>query len=132
MQVEGLRGNHAKAFQHWKNSWAEASKEPSTYIESLLSLGAIGFIGKSAPKRTGKWSAESGFFEVGFEAKLTKGKHYPGVSDSRHFQEANKQLHNLFQANPTLAKEMESLYPGIIKGVQPGKRENKGSSLLLT
>ena len=33
-------------------------------------------------------------YEVGFEAKLQKGVHFPGVSRPKHFQEANRQLHN--------------------------------------
>ena len=47
---------------------------------------------------------------------------YPGKSDARHFQEANKQLHKVFDTNSTFAQDMETLYPGIVNGVQPGPR----------
>lgn len=47
---------------------------------------------------------------------------YPGVSDGKHFQEANKQLHEAFMKDATFANEMEKYYPGIIDGVKPGAR----------
>ena len=62
------------------------------------------------------------FYEVGFEAQLDPGRHYPGISAQRHFQEANRQLYEFFKANPVYADFMESLYPGIKKGVAPGTK----------
>ncbi|WP_159887524.1 S-layer homology domain-containing protein [Paenibacillus puerhi] len=83
--------------------------------ENLMGCGPKG-------KGNGSWSPESGFYEVGFEAKLKKGKDYPGVSDARHFQEANKQLNERFQQDPKFAEKMEKIYPGIVDGVKPGAR----------
>lgn len=42
--------------------------------------------------------------------------------DAKHFQEANKQLHEDFVKDPAFAQAMETLYPGIIDGVKPGPR----------
>lgn len=67
------------------------------------------------------WNGDKGFYSVIREVELPSDM-YPGVSDARHFQEANKQLHGYFQANPDFAQELEKLYPGIIEGVQPGIR----------
>ena len=47
---------------------------------------------------------------------------YPGSSRQLHNQLSNQALHEAFQADPVFAVRMESLYPGIIKGVQPGTR----------
>ena len=47
---------------------------------------------------------------------------YPNVSDAKHFQEANKQLHEAFVKDPAFAQAMETLYLGIIDGVKPGPR----------
>ncbi len=58
---------------------------------------------------------------VVYEVELPSNM-YPGSSDERHFQEANKQLYNAFQADPEFAQLMESIYPGIVEGVKPGKR----------
>jgi RHS repeat-associated protein len=65
---------------------------------------------------------ESPFYEVGYEAQLQRGSDFPGVSEQRHFQEGNRQLHEEFQADPDFARQMEQLYPGINEGVQPGPR----------
>lgn len=47
--------------------------------------------------------------------KLKLPKHmYPDVSDARHFQDAKRQLHEVFQADSKFAQNMERLYPGII------------------
>ncbi|MHC4500187.1 MAG: RHS repeat-associated core domain-containing protein, partial [Planctomycetota bacterium] len=58
-------------------------------------------------------------YSVAFEARLQKGAHFPGQSDAFHFQQANRQLHKFFQANPQMAGKFESMYPGIVKGVKP-------------
>jgi len=65
---------------------------------------------------------DSSFYSVGYEANLQRKVHYPGFSDERHFQEANRQLYEAFQADPQLAQQMERIYPGITQGVQPGPR----------
>lgn len=44
------------------------------------------------------------------------------ISDTRHFQEANRQLYETFRANSEFAKQMEELYPGINNGIQPRAR----------
>jgi hypothetical protein len=72
--------------------------------------------------KTAEWSSEKGIYEVGFETRLEKGVDYPNVSDARHFQTANKQLYEAFQADSEFAQEMERIYLGIIDGVQPGAR----------
>ncbi|MDP4147489.1 MAG: hypothetical protein Q8936_23975, partial [Bacillota bacterium] len=68
-----------------------------------------------------KWSSEKGIYSVAYEVNLPKDM-YPGVSDAKHFQEANRQLYNAFQSDASFAQSMEELYPGIIDGVKPGKR----------
>jgi hypothetical protein len=83
--------------------------------EGLLSLATEG-VGE-----TSIWSSEKGIYSVGYEVKLPKDM-YPGVSSPRHFQEANKQLYEAFQKDSKFAQQIEELYPGIIDGVQPGKR----------
>ncbi len=69
----------------------------------------------------GKWTPDKGIYSVAYEVKLPKDM-YPNVSSPRHFQEANRQLYEAFQKDSRFAQQMEDLYPGIIKGVQPGKR----------
>lgn len=54
-----------------------------------------------------------------YEAQLIQGVHYPGETDRAHFQEANRQLYEVMQSDPTVASMMENVYPGILKGVQP-------------
>lgn len=66
-------------------------------------------------------NSESGIYSVAYEAQLPDDM-YPGVSAPRHFQEANRQLHEQFQKDPVFAQQMEQLYPGINEGVQPGAR----------
>ena len=68
-----------------------------------------------------QWSGDKGIYSVAYEVELPSNM-YPGSSDERHFQEANKQLYNAFQADPEFAQLMESIYPGIVEGVKPGKR----------
>ena len=65
---------------------------------------------------------DSPFYEVGFEAQLEAGRDFPGVSDRRHFQESNRQLHEAMQVDADFAQGMEDLYPGITEGVAPGSR----------
>ncbi len=60
-------------------------------------------------------------YSVSFETKLSKNM-YPGRSDKAHFQDANRQLHQQMQADPSFAKTMETLHPGITKGIEPGVR----------
>ncbi|WCF09237.1 hypothetical protein NDS46_04860 [Paenibacillus thiaminolyticus] len=62
-----------------------------------------------------QWSSDKGIYSVAYEVKLPKHM-YPGVSDARHFQEANRQLHEAFQVDPRFAQKMEALYPGITDG----------------
>lgn len=62
-----------------------------------------------------------GIYSVGYEVNLAKDM-YPDVSSPRHFQEANRQLYEAFQKDSTFAQQMEELYPGINKGVEPGAR----------
>lgn len=70
----------------------------------------------------GKWSSEKGIYEVGYEVRLQQGVDYPNVSDARHFQEANKQLHDAFTVDPEFARNMDAVYPGIVDGVKPGSK----------
>ena len=65
---------------------------------------------------------DSPFYEVGFEAQLEAGRDFPDVSDRRHFQESNRQLHEAMQVDADFAQGMEDLYPGITEGVAPGSR----------
>jgi hypothetical protein len=65
---------------------------------------------------------DSPFYEVGYEAQLEEGKHYPGHSDRTHFQEANRQLYEAMQSDPDFAKQMEEIYPGLTEAIQPGAR----------
>ena len=67
------------------------------------------------------WSGNKKIYSVAYEIDLPASM-YPGKSDAQHFQEANEQLHKVFDINPTFAQDMETLYPGIINGVQPGPR----------
>lgn len=60
-------------------------------------------------------------YSVAFEGKLPQGL-YPGVSAPRHFQQMNEQLFNAFKADPAFAARMEAEFPGVILGVQPGKK----------
>ncbi len=97
-----------------------------TNNKQLLELDLQFFGGKADNVATGvsdatKWSSEKGIYSVGYEAKLPKNM-YPDVSSPRHFQEANKQLYEVFQKNPEFAQQMETLYPEIIDGVKPGTR----------
>ena len=78
--------------------------------------------GASEVSSAAKWSSEKGIYEVGYEVRLQKGVDYPNVVDTKHFQQANKQLYDAFQADPKFAKAMEEVYPGINQGVMPGKR----------
>ncbi len=68
-----------------------------------------------------KWSSDKGIYSVAYEVNLPKDM-YPNVSSPRHFQNANEQLYNAFQKDSKFAQQMEGLYPGINKGVQPGSR----------
>ena len=77
--------------------------------------------GGSKTLESTQWSGDKEVYSVAYEVKLPDNM-YPGMSDARHFQEANKQLHAAFNADAEFAQEMEALYPGIIEGVQPGKR----------
>ena len=61
-------------------------------------------------------------YSVGYEARLSRGTHYPGQGRPAHFQEANRQLHAAFEADPAFAASMERLYPGIVQGVRPGAK----------
>ena len=79
---------------------------------------------EDATKGTGnssKWSSDKGIYSVAYEVNLPKDM-YPNVSSPRHFQNANEQLYNAFQKDSKFAQQMEELYPGINKGVQPGSR----------
>ena len=67
------------------------------------------------------WNGDKQIYSVAYEVELPSDM-YPGVSDARHFQEANRQLHEAFERNPQFAQAMETLYPGIIEGVKLGKR----------
>ena len=77
--------------------------------------------GRNATEENNQWSGNRGIYSVAYEVELPSDM-YPGVSDARHFQEANRQLHNVFKADPEFAQQMETLYPGIIEGVKPGNR----------
>jgi len=66
--------------------------------------------------------ADSPFYSVEYEAKLTKGVDYPGHSDKYHFAQSNRQLHEAMKSDPAFAKGLESRYPGITEGVSPGPR----------
>ncbi|HYO67258.1 MAG TPA: RHS repeat-associated core domain-containing protein, partial [Archangium sp.] len=61
-------------------------------------------------------------YSVWFESQLQKGVDFPGRSDGHHFAEANRQLHQAFQADSGFADAMEKQYPGIKDAVTPGPR----------
>ena len=67
------------------------------------------------------WNGDKEIYSVIYEAELPSNM-YPDVSDARHFQEANRQLNEAFKKDAEFANNMEKMYPGIVKGVQPGKR----------
>ncbi|RJG25499.1 hypothetical protein DQX05_05200 [Paenibacillus thiaminolyticus] len=97
--------------------------DPSGYSSQNVGCGGGGkkegpYGGTNDPQQ---WSSDKGIYSVAYEVKLPKHM-YPGVSDARHFQEANRQLHEAFQVDPRFAQKMEALYPGITDGVKPGKR----------
>jgi RHS repeat-associated protein len=69
--------------------------------------------------RRPEWSQSA--YSVLFEAQLPPGL-YPGIRPARHFQAANQQLYEAMSANPGFARQLESMYPGITAGVQPGAR----------
>ena len=81
----------------------------------------MGSEGRSAAEENNQWSGDRGIYSVAYEVELPSDM-YPGMSDARHFQEANRQLHNVFKADPEFAQQMETLYPGIIEGAKLGKR----------
>ena len=60
-------------------------------------------------------------YSVPYETRLPQTA-YPGRSADYHFSLANAELHETFKADPAFAQQMETQYPGIIKGVQPGPR----------
>ncbi|WP_459583120.1 HNH endonuclease, partial [Dickeya oryzae] len=64
---------------------------------------------------------KSSQYSVAYETKIDD-QFYPGRSDKVHFQDANKKLHEAMQADPSFAKNMEDMYPGITDGVKPGSR----------
>nr|WP_264173502.1 HNH endonuclease [Clostridium estertheticum] len=71
--------------------------------------------------KASEWSSEKGIYSVSYEANLPENM-YLGVSYGRYFQEANNQLYDTFQSDSRFAQQIEELYPGIKKAVEPGKR----------
>lgn len=114
------------------NSYQYVDGNPVGWVDplGLFKTDATGMENKAV--KTGEQSApavdatgrplKSGNYSVVYEAKMTKGIHYPGKSDGIHFQEANRQLYHEMQNNPEFASKIESMYPGISKGVEPGSR----------
>jgi len=101
--------------------WLAPRLNPANYEWSFSQLNT----GLPLPEYTGRVPTrppESPFYSVGFEARLQQGADYPGVSDLRHFQAGNQQLYETIVADPVFAGQMETLYPGITRGVQPGPR----------
>ena len=61
-------------------------------------------------------------YSVAFRAQLERDVHYPGKTDTSHFQESNRQLDAAMSDDPAFAAFLETAYPGIGQGVQPGPR----------
>lgn len=59
---------------------------------------------------------------VFFEAHLQRGAHFPGRPWAVHFQEANRQLNEIMQADATFAKQMREMFPDITKTLTPNSR----------
>ena len=64
---------------------------------------------------------DSPHYSVVYEAELPSSA-YPGRSDTFHFSQANRELHEQFEADPAFAAAMEADHPGIVAGVAPGPR----------
>ncbi len=94
---------------------------PQGYVHNPLEwvdpLGLTESVCKDASGRPLKSSQ----YSVAYETKIDD-QFYPGRSDKVHFQDANKKLHEAMQADPSFAKSMEDMYPGITDGVKPGPR----------
>jgi hypothetical protein len=112
-------GTFSNAIKQGVNGFKNFMLQEDGYIDIS---GTVGKGGTAGVSEAAEWSSERGIYEVGYRAQLEKGIDYPGVSDARHFQEANRQLHEAFQADPTFAQRMEEVYPGIVDGVKPGSR----------
>ena len=74
-----------------------------------------GFAGDARPLTSPRYS-------VATEVQLRAGVDYPGVSDRRHFQRANRVLHERMMAAPEFAGMLEGLYPGLTQAIAPGAR----------
>lgn len=59
-------------------------------------------------------------YSVVNEVQLRPGTYT--ASDANHFRQANRQLYEMMQENPSLASSLESQYPGITSHVTPGPR----------
>ena len=61
------------------------------------------------------------YYSTLFQAQLEKGKHYPGKTDRYHFQEANRQLHELMEKDKYMKNLFDESYPGLSDFVKPSK-----------
>jgi hypothetical protein len=91
----------------------KTANETSTNQEELHSSGAARGPNSARP-------ADSPHYSVLTESKLEHEDYLK--SDDRHNQEANRQLYQRMQADPEFANSLELHYPGITKGVSPGRR----------
>ena len=87
--------------------------DPNGWVDPLGLAGCLDASGRPL---------NSPHYSVAYEEQLKQGVDFPGVSDRRHFQESNRQLHQSMQSDPAFAQRMESMYPGITQGVSPGPR----------
>lgn len=92
---------------------------PSAYVHNPLRL--IDPLGLAPSCTQPQRPPNSPHYSVAYESQLGPGD-YPGRSDRHHFAVANRQLHAAFQSDPAFAQAMNTMYPGIVDGVQPGPR----------
>ena len=116
VQEDEYRGDGLNLYAYCKNN-PVVYYDPSGYGEEKCDK--VG--GNDSKSGRDTWNGDKQIYSVAYEVELPSDM-YPGVSDARHFQEANRQLHEAFERNPQFAQAMETLYPGIIEGVKLGKR----------
>ena len=112
MQEDEYRGDGLNLYAYCKNN-PVVYYDPSGYGEEKCDK--VG--GNDSKSGRDTWNGDKQIYSVAYEVELPSDM-YPGVSDARHFQEANRQLHEAFERNPQFAQAMETLYPGIIEGVK--------------
>ncbi|OMF84033.1 hypothetical protein [Paenibacillus sp. FSL R7-0337] len=120
--IDGKKAGISTQAEYDKIKNLKSSERIEVYNKAIAKEdGKIDFDSLSKTIDSQQWSADKKNYSVAYEMNLPKHM-YPEMSDARHFQEANKRLHEAFQIDSNFAREMEELYPGIIEGVKPGKR----------